>query len=101
VNFMNYYSNAGLVISADGTKDDFWAATYFPNSISKDLWHYSYVNKVIIRDKHASGVLKVYIFNFGSLLVYIDDFRLSIRHLPPICNKVLSLHFDKHDVSHF
>ncbi|MCL2041622.1 MAG: hypothetical protein FWG84_06260 [Bacteroidales bacterium] len=85
VSFMNYYSDAGLVISADGTKDDFWAATYFPNSISKYLWHYSYVNKVITRDNHASGMLKVYVFNFGSSPVYIDDFRLSISQLiPPI-----------------
>jgi len=78
VNAINYFSDAGLVISTEGTGADFWEVTYLPYSISKKLWHYSYLNKLITKDKHASGILKVYVYNFGYAPVYVDNFRVCI-----------------------
>ena len=78
VRTINYYCNAGLVISAENTKENFWAVTYLPCSISKDLWHYSHLSQSIHREQHASGILKIYVFNYGKTPVYIDDFRVRI-----------------------
>ena len=78
VRTVNYYCNAGLVICAENTKEDFWAASYPLYSISKNMWHYSYLSKSIKREQHTSGVLKIYVFNYGKTPVYIDDFRVRI-----------------------
>ena len=79
VRFVNYYSDACLVISAEDTEENFWEAAYLPHSISKDLWHYAYLNKLITREKHSSGRLKIYVVNFGKSPVSIDDFRVYVN----------------------
>ena len=80
VEFLNYSSDAGLVISLGGSGNDFWEAIYFHQSIKKDVWHYVYQNKIINRDKHVKGILKIYVFNFGDNAIYIDDFKVAIKN---------------------
>jgi hypothetical protein len=81
VRALNCYHGNGLVISTHETQEDFWKISYLPTGISKDLWHYIYLNKTITRERHASGILKAYILNSGTQPIYIDDFRLCISHL--------------------
>jgi len=78
--FAKNCQNAGLVISCEGTKEDFYAVTYLPNGISKETGFYSYLNRLVNRDKHSFGILKVYIYNFGDKPIFIDDFRLCITN---------------------
>ena len=61
------------------SNDNFWEATYLPQSIRKDIWHYVYQNKTINRETHAKGILKIYVFNWGDKPVYVDDFRIVLK----------------------
>jgi hypothetical protein len=79
ISSINYLVQPCLVISAQETMNDFWEAAYLPNSISKELNLYSYSNRLITRSEHSSGVLKVYVVNFTSSPLFIDDFRLRIK----------------------
>jgi len=79
VNAINNTAGNGIVISAHETNDNFWEVAYLPVSISKDLKLYSYLNRLITRDKHAMGFIKVYVYNFTKSPVFIDDFRFRIK----------------------
>jgi hypothetical protein len=70
---------ASFAITVEGSEDDFFAISYLPGAVSKKSWNYFYLNKLITKDKHSTGTLKVYVYNNGNLPIYIDDFRLSIR----------------------
>jgi len=76
---VNNRQTASFVISSKGSEDDFYAINYLPECVSKQSWYYFYLNKLITKDKHSTGTLKVYVYNNGNLPIYIDDFRLSIR----------------------
>jgi hypothetical protein len=77
--YANNSQNAGLVISTHRTAEDIYAVAYIPSGISNRSWSYSYVNRLICRDKHSSGMMKVYVYNFGNKPVYVDDFRVCIK----------------------
>jgi hypothetical protein len=82
VEFCNYSRNAGLVISLEGSGNDFWEVAYLPKSIRKNIWHYAFLDKKINRNLHDEGTLKVYVFNSEKdKAVYIDDFRVVIRKI--------------------
>ena len=79
VEFCNYSTNAGLVISLEGSDNDFWEVAYLPKSIRKNIWHHAFLDKKINRNLHGEGTLKVYVINFNKEAVYIDNFRTVIR----------------------
>ena len=81
VEILNYSPNAGLVISVEGSRDDFWENVYLTRAIHDDIWHYAYQHKKINRDSHAKGMLKIYVFNFGDKDMYVDDFRIIIKEI--------------------
>lgn len=71
--------NARLVISTHLTVEDFYSVTYLSWGNQTKLRHYFYLNSMITRNKHASGFLKAYIYNYGDSPVFIDNFRLLIK----------------------
>jgi hypothetical protein len=77
--YVNNSQNAGLVISIEGSAEDIYMVAYLPIGISNKSWSYSYVNSLICRNKHSSGMIKVYLYNFGNKPVYVDDFRLCVK----------------------
>jgi hypothetical protein len=80
VRSINHELNTGLVITAEQTKEDFWDIAYLPYSMSDTFGYYSYLRKLITRNNHTSGILKIYVLNFSSSPIYIDDFRLRIKN---------------------
>jgi hypothetical protein len=73
-------AHAGLVIATEGAQEDFYAVAYIPNGISNKSHYYSYLNRLINSNQHSSGIMKVYVYNFGNSPIYIDDFRVCVKN---------------------
>lgn len=74
----NNYANPVMVISGEGTADDFWDPTYPLVSISKNDWHAIYTQKIITREKHAQGIIKIYVANSKKPTLFVDNLRITV-----------------------
>lgn len=77
--YLNDYGVAGLVISAEGTGQDFWDVRYLNNSLNKNSWHWSYLRRTLNKSKQMHGIVKIYLFNNGSKPLFTDDFKVTVK----------------------
>ena len=69
---------AMLILAIDKSGENVWLSFPLNGKNLTDEWKYASLSKTLYRSAHKQGLIKAYVWNNGSEVVHIDDFKLRL-----------------------